>query len=231
MSEGAIGTERELKFRPRDVDEARVLVARFRDRLGLPAAPAVTTTLESRYLDTADHQLARCGLGVRARWALEALDPEAARWTAKLALEEDDGTYVSVEFEVDGERERLPAEIAGRLRSVVGSARLVELARIRNHRTSWRDATGGVEIELDVVDVLAPRTGHFVEVEVEVADDEQLRALRRWVGAVPVSTTHKLGAALGQVVSVDPECVARVRALLEAPSDPGWCEEPAPWAR
>lgn len=231
MSGAEIGTERELKLRPRDVHEARALVARLCDRLGVPSTPAATMTLESRYLDTAGRELARCGLGVRARWALEAGDVDGARWTAKLALQDDDGAYVSVEYEVDGERERLPAALVGRLRTVVGPTPFIELARIRNRRTSWRDVAGVVEIELDEVEVLAPQTGHFVEVEVEVGDDEQLHELRRWIGPVEVSPTHKLGAALGEVVTVDPACIPRVRAVLEAPNDPRWGEEPAPWAR
>ncbi len=226
MTGEPVHIERELKLRPRDEAHAVQVVARLQQALAGEPAHETTVELESRYLDTAAFHLARCGVGARLRFSRGA---SSGVWTAKLTEGDDgDGRFEAVEFEVEGELERLPASFAARLRRLVGTLPFVEIARLRNRRTTWRYGTLG-EIDLDVVEVLAPRSINFLEVEVELTDESLLASLRQLLADVPVSATHKLGAALRRAVAVDPGCQLTARSVLLDPLDACGPGEPAPW--
>jgi inorganic triphosphatase YgiF len=226
MSGATVGPERELKLRPRDGAEARAVLDEIRSLVGVALVDRGARHLLSRYLDTDGFDLARCGLGVRARGLAEG---EQARWTVKLSLEAREGTFSSTELEVDGTYATVPAAIAGRLRKLVGASKLHEIARIANRRTTLVGI--GVEVALDEVAVIVPREQRFIEIEVESGDVQLLQHLADALVGVERSDAHKLGVALGREFDVDAGCRERAARLLLAPEDPAWQEEPAPWTR
>lgn len=229
---GGLGTERELKLTVDSVEEGLALVRRLGDALGQTLVPKGTQRLESRYVDTAELALARCCVGVRVRFEVDA--GGHAIWTAKLAQRADAGMFESLEFNVEGTLAQVPAALAGRVRELVGAAPLVEVARLRNQRRSWGSSTVPLSVELDDVEVLLPQPRRFVEVEVEVGEGVNLEAIHGLLGvgeATVPSARHKLGMAIGRDVAVDPEACQRARSVLAGSGDPGWTQEPSPWSR
>ncbi len=166
-------TEREVKLVPPSAGallRARALAV----QLGAVLGPARIRVLNDVYLDSPDHWLWRAGLGLRSRTRKGAttLTLKAARGRGGSAVLE----RPEIEEPVRHAPARFPCavpgtRIAGWIRHVAGSLRLVPMARLTLRRCEC-DATlpGGLRAKFCADAVLAESGGHrirFWEVEIE----------------------------------------------------------------
>lgn len=169
---------------------------------GLRAVDRGTRLLEAVYWDTAQLELMHGGYGLRHR----TTDGRNGLWTLKGGTHREGGAMVREEIEIAGTPQHLPAEIAGRVTSLVMESALRPVAQVRTMRHVV-DLFAGDEAVAEVADdrvtVLRgdEEVHRFREVEVEMhgaGDDrvESVLELLRAEGAGPPSASSKYVRAL-----------------------------------
>ena len=155
--------------------------------------------LDSRYFDTAEHDLLASGVTLRRRSG----DTDAG-WQLKVP----EGK-ARTEIRLPEEREAVPAELAHLVRAVGQDRALAEVARVRTERRIARlraaDDSTLVEVADDTVHAVAPGEAALltgwreIEVELGATDEAQLDEVRDRLaraGARPSSSSSKLAKAL-----------------------------------
>ncbi|MFN2581688.1 MAG: CYTH domain-containing protein [Candidatus Dormibacteria bacterium] len=137
------------------------------------AADRGVQQLDATYWDTASLQLMHTGHGLRFRTA-NGMD---GRWTLKGASRVEVDALVREEVEAAGAPERLPSEIAERVKTIVEPDELRPVARLQTsrHIVDLSDDAGPVvEVADDTVRVLDgdAEVERFREVEVELLRDD-----------------------------------------------------------
>jgi CHAD domain-containing protein len=177
-------------------------------------AQAVTADLEAVYYDTEDLALARHGVTLRRRTG-----GHDDGWHVKLPEKAD--TKKELRMPLGDASDTVPADLLGPVRSIVRDHPLVPVARVLNHRLTYRllDAESRVlgEVCDDTVTgerlVGQPQSRHWREWEVELAEDSPLaldtvEAPLVAAGATPADVRSKLVRALGDGLPSAPQADA-----------------------
>lgn len=181
---------------------------------GVEVVDAPPMTLDARYFDAADLRLLRAGITLRHRTGEGGAD---GAWTAKLDVGGPrDGVARREEQVVPGPIDRLPGELAARVRPWLRSAPLVEVAHLRTTRRPTFLATEGEvvgEVDDDEVSVLVGDdvSARFREIEVETRDGDLLDrivAALRDAGAGAPDPVPKIVRALGPAASEPPDVIS-----------------------
>ncbi len=200
--------EDEIKLTGADSESLTLALGRLVDEYALSIGNDETTRQVSRYLDSTSGVLAGAGIGLRFRGNTEI---GLGTWTAKVRDRVENGRFVSVEVQEQGESKFIPPSLSAGVVKLVGSDPLAEVARfvtIRRALDVVSPSGARVEITLDAVTVEFPKRSDFFELEIEnkTASSSFLLELGECAlrAGLWYSTQNKLGRALGASESFEP---------------------------
>jgi CHAD domain-containing protein len=229
-------TEREIKFRLADGGDAGAVRAAI-EAAGFGLEPAPSLIHEDRYLDTDDWLLYRAGIALRLRaeGSRVRLEAKSVRSSSEEALARTEWSQEAPQGDPPwqaGLPEGPVAALLQPLASLHAAGRLHVVARVRNHRRSWRwlrgaEVLGSVTVDSVEIGSTGERTSNgnadgpaasFREIEIETLNgaDEALGAVRRAIEqrlGLSASAETKLEAALRASGARLPERDERAYAL------------------